>query len=141
MAAHPPMPPEVAAAFEAFAPETRARLVALRALILETAAATPGVGPLSETLKWGEPAYLTEASRSGTTLRLGATRRGPPRCAIYLNCKTTLVEEYRAAFGDVLAFEGNRAILVDPAAPLPAAALSQAIAMALTYHRRKRNAA
>src|SRR5580698_3557772 len=103
------MSPEVAAAFDAFPPTERERLLAVRALILETAAATPGIGPLTETLKWGEPAYLTEASRSGSTIRLGVAKDG--RCALYLNCKTTLVEEYRAAFSDVLGFEGNRAVL------------------------------
>jgi hypothetical protein len=134
-------PALVAAAFDAFPPAARARLRELRTLILETAAATPGVGALTETLKWGEPAYLTEASKSGSTIRLGATLSDPPRCAIYLNCKTTLVAEYRAAFAEVFAFEGNRAVLLDPAAPLPTAALAQAITMALTYHRRKRKAA
>jgi hypothetical protein len=139
--AHAPLPPDVAAAFGAFPPAARTRLLDLRALIFEVAAATPGVGPLTETLKWGEPAYLTEATKSGSTIRLGVTRSDPPRCAIYLNCKTTLVAEYRAAFADSFGFEGNRAVLLDPATPLPKGALAQAIAMALTYHRRKRKAA
>ena len=141
MSNEPSVPPSVAAAFDAFPAAARGRLAELRVLIFEVAAATPGVGPLTETLKWGEPAYLTEASRSGSTIRLGITRSDPPRCAIYLNCKTTLVEEYRAAFSDVFAFEGNRAVLLDPTRPLPEQALMQAITMALTYHRRKRKAA
>jgi hypothetical protein len=133
------MSPEVAAAFNAFPAAARQTLTELRALIFGTAAATPGVGALTETLKWGEPAYLTEATKSGSTIRLGVTKSG--QCAIYLNCKSTLVEEYRAAFADVLGFEGNRAVLLDPRAPLPREALAQAIAMALTYRRRKRKAA
>jgi hypothetical protein len=141
MIADPPLPPEIAVAFDAFTPALRSRLLELRALILEVAAETPGVGRLTEALKWGEPAYLTEATKSGSTIRLGVTRSAPPRCAIYLNCKTTLVEEYRAAFAEAFEFEGNRAVLLDPAAPLPKSALAQAIAMALTYHRRKRKAA
>jgi hypothetical protein len=137
-----PQPPiAVAATFDAFPAAARKRLADLRAPIFDTAAATPGVGQLTETLKWGEPAYLTEASGSGSTIRLGVTRSDPPRCAVYLNCKTTLVEEYRAAFSDVLDFEGNRAVLMDPASPLPRQAMAQVVAMALTYHRRKRKAA
>ncbi len=139
MTAAPPTPPDVAAALDGIPPAARQRLADLRALIFETAAATPGVGALTETLKWGEPAYLTEATKSGSTIRLGVAKDG--RCALYLNCKTTLVEEYRAAFSDVLGFEGNRAVLLDPQAPLPRDSLAQAIAMALTYHRRKRRAA
>jgi hypothetical protein len=137
MNADPP-PPAVSATFDALPASPRARLLELRALIFATAAATPGVGPITETLKWGEPAYLTEASKSGSTIRLGVTKGKPPGCAIYLNCKTTLVEEYRAAFSDVLAFEGNRAVLLDPERPLPEQALAQVFAMALTYHRRRR---
>ncbi|HXQ16045.1 MAG TPA: DUF1801 domain-containing protein [Caulobacteraceae bacterium] len=135
----PPIPPDVAAVLDAVPPVARERLAQLRALIFETAAAASGVGALTETLKWGEPAYLTEATKSGSTIRLGVAKGG--QCAVYLNCQTTLVEEYRAAFSDVLGFEGNRAVLLDPRAPLPRAALVQAIAMALTYHRRKRRAA
>jgi hypothetical protein len=141
MTTDPPMTANVSAAFEALPAETRDRLKTLRALIFATAAATPGVGPLTETLKWGEPAYLTEASKSGSTIRLGVPKGAPARCAIYLNCKTSLVEEYRAAFADVLAFEGNRAVLLDSEQPLPKQALAQVFAMALTYHRRKRKAA
>lgn len=137
----PPAPSAVAAAFAALPPAAQGRLAELRALIFETAAATPGVGALTETLKWGEPAYLTAATKSGTTIRLGVTKSDPPRCAIFLNCKTPLVEAYRAAFAGALDFEGNRAVLLHPAGPLPRAALSQAIAMALTYHSRKRKAA
>ena len=47
--------PAVEAVFDAYPEPARGRLMALRRLILETAAATEGVGPLEETLKWGQP--------------------------------------------------------------------------------------
>ena len=53
----------VARAFEGYPPNIRRRLLARRALILKTAASTDGVGELEETLKWGEPAYLTAESK------------------------------------------------------------------------------
>lgn len=65
----------VAAVFEADPAELRKRLMRLRLLIYETAAATEGVGPLVETLKWGQASYLTSASGSGT--RYGSTGTGP----------------------------------------------------------------
>ena len=58
--------PAVAAVFAAYPAELRDRLMALRRLIFETAATTEGVGPLEETLKWGQPSYLTRRSRSGS---------------------------------------------------------------------------
>ena len=39
----------------------RKKLLHLRQIILDTASETEGVNELEETLKWGEPSYLTEA--------------------------------------------------------------------------------
>ncbi len=127
----------VARAFAAFPDLARRKLLDIRSLIFAVAAETEGVGPLTETLKWGEPAYLTEASSSGSTIRLGMTRGAEPRCAIFLNCNTSLIERFRDQFSDQLAFEGNRAILLDETRPLPVDALGFCIAAALTYHLRK----
>ncbi len=140
MAKVPDLDPSVAAAFEASPPPIRRNLLALRQLIFETAQATEGVGPLSETLKWGEPAYLTNASRSGSTIRLGWKSKTPDRYAMYFNCRTTLVDDFRALFPDALTYEGNRAILFDRHTPYPAELVARCIAMALTYQRRKTSA-
>jgi hypothetical protein len=132
----PPMPTDVAAAFAAFPSGARARLLEVRDLILETAAAIDA-GPLTETLKWGEPAYLTEATGSGTTVRLGGSRSQERQCAVLFNCRTTLADDFRERFPGVFAYEKNRAILLDAREPLPKAPLSTCLGMALTYHRRR----
>ncbi len=132
----PPIPADVRAAYDRFPDPVRARLLAVRSLIFETAAGTPGVGPLTETLKWGEPAYLTEASRSGSTIRLGQSKDAPDCYAVFFNCRTRLVEDIRAHFPTEFRFDGNRALLMETAGPLPESALSICLAMALTYHRR-----
>ena len=62
-------------AFLAVPAAPRERLLMLRALIFDTAARTPGVGAIDETLKWGEPAYVTAQSGSGSTVRLGLSAR------------------------------------------------------------------
>lgn len=54
--------PAVKAVFDAYPRSMRADLLALRALIFE-AAAHPAIGPLVETLKWGQPAYLPTTPR------------------------------------------------------------------------------
>ena len=128
----------VSAVFAALAPAAREQLLRLRALIFATAAATPGVGWVDETLKWGQPSYLTSVSRSGTTVRIGPAKGDPRRVALYVHCQTHLVERFRALYGDVLTFEDNRAILLDVAAPLPVEPLRHCIGLALTYHRDKR---
>ena len=131
------MPADVARAFAAFPERVRARLLEVRELIFETAAAIEGVGPLTETLKWGEPAYLTEATGSGSTIRLGWFRPSERNCAVLFNCRTTLIDTFRSRFPDVFAYEKNRAILLDAHKPLRQAALAACLAMALTYHRRR----
>ena len=131
------MQADVAATFSAFPERVRARLLQARDLIFETAAAIERVGPLTETLKWGEPAYLTEATRSGSTIRLGWFRSSERECAVLFNCRTTLVDDFRERFPDVFAYEKSRAILLDAREPLPKAPLSSCLGMALTYHRRR----
>jgi hypothetical protein len=136
MTAAPPdsMPAEVAQVFAAFPGPVRARLAHLRGLILDVAV-TADAGPLTESLKWGEPAYRGQSARRGTTIRLGWPRTDPDHVAIYVNCRTTLVTTWRAMFPDSLTFAGNRAILLPVAEPIPQDAVAQCIAMALTYDR------
>ena len=135
--AAPPAPANVQAAFDALPAAPRAYLTRLRDLIRVTAAKTPGVGPLTETLKWGEPAFLTEATKSGTTIRLGWKPATPDTAQLLVHCSTTLVNEWRDLYAGTLAFSGTRAILLDLTAPLPRPELAHCIAMALTYHSRK----
>lgn len=132
--------PAVAQAFAAYPPAVRRRLMALRALVLQTAAATEGVGPLEETLKWGEPAYLTTQTGSGSTVRLGWKASRPDAYAMYFNCQTTLVETFKTLFPHEFAFEGNRAIVFKTSEPVAKDALAFCIAAALTYHRTARAA-
>jgi hypothetical protein len=128
---------DVAQAFAAYPPPQRRKLLALRRLVLDIAAATPGVGAIEETLKWGEPAYRTPASKSGSTIRLGPVKASPSQYALYFNCKTTLVDTFRTLFPQELRYDGNRAIVLDIADAVPRDALAFCIQAALTYHRRK----
>ena len=126
---------EVAAIFAALPPAARDKLLQLRSLIFETAAETPGVGPLEEALRWGEPSYLTSKSKSGTAIRIHWKPRRADRCAMYVHCQTHLVEQYRRRHRDSLEFEGNRAVLFPVDRPLPEEALRDCIRLALTYHQ------
>lgn len=137
MAARKFSDPAVAAVFRAYPAPVAAELRALRALIFEVAAATEGVGPIEETLKWGQPAYLTAKSKSGSTIRIDAIKARPGQYALYVHCQTTLLGDFKALYPDDFRFEGNRALLLDAAQAPPENALRHCIALALTYHRRK----
>ncbi len=137
MAIKAPLPPAVAAVYDAYPAQARKRLLALRQLIFNTAARQPGIGPLTETLKWGEPAYLTQATKSGTTIRLGWSPKHPSAASLFVSCQTSLIEDWRAQYARDLTFIGNREIRFPLGQPLPAAPVRHCIAMALTYHQRK----
>ena len=131
----PVLDQRVADKFASYPAGVRAQLLDMRALILETAAEDPAIGPLEETLKWGEPAYLTTQSGSGSTLRIDWKTKAPDRYAIYFNCKTTLIQAFRTIFPGEFRFEGNRAIVFMTDEAVPMAALKFCIGAALTYHR------
>jgi hypothetical protein len=132
-----PQDPAVRAVFDAYAPDVRPALLDLRRLILETAAANPGVGEVTEALRWSQPAYLTLASKSGSTIRIDAVKGKPGVYALYVNCKTTLLENYRHLYPEAFRVEGARALVFDAEAPPPRDALRHCIALALTYRRGK----
>lgn len=129
---------KVKAVFDGFAPDVRARLLELRDLILSTARATEGVGEIEETLKWGEPAYLTPESKSGSTIRIAPLKGETGAYGAFFNCQTNLVERFRHWFPKDLRFEGNRCIVFDVGDPLPTHAVSECLAAALTYHQAKK---
>jgi len=96
---------------------------------------------LEETLKWGQPSYLTPQTNS-STIRIDSVKPEAGQYAVYFHCQTNLVETFRELYPE-LRFSGNRAILLDAKDKLPEAELRHCVALALTYHsnRRKRTRA
>jgi Domain of unknown function (DU1801) len=126
----------VQAVFDSYPPALRKKLLALRKLIIDTAAEIQGVGSVNETLKWGEPAYVT-LYKQGSTVRIDR-KKDQDRYAIYFNCNTTLVDSFRSLFPHTFTFEGNRALVFDIKDALPKKELAFCISMALTYHLKRR---
>ena len=120
---------EVRAVFAQYSDRQQKLLSRLRVLIYTTAKADPRIGSVVETLKWGQPAYLTESPKSGTTVRIDAV--GATDCAVYVSCQTTLIESLRVVFPNER-YQKNRALWLDVNDSTSAAAAL--IEMALTYH-------
>ena len=131
--------PEVAATFERYPPKIRRKLLSLRRMIFEVAAATEGVGPIDETLKWGEPAYLTPETKSGSTIRLGWSEKEPDEYSLNFHCQTTLIEDFRRLYPHVLRFDRNRRIVFGAGERVPRAVVADCIVAALTYHLEKKS--
>jgi hypothetical protein len=64
----------VDAVFRSYPPPLCKKLAAVRRLILDTARKTEGVGAIEETLKWGQPSFLTSQSGSRSTIRIDSLK-------------------------------------------------------------------
>jgi len=129
--------PDVAAVFASYPSTMCTKLLALRRLIVETAAVLDGVGELEETLKWGEPSYLTPSTKSGSTVRIAWKSSQPDQYAIYFKCTANLVEAFQARYPTVFTFGGTRSLLFSLDEEVPVYELQRCMALALTYHRNK----
>ncbi len=124
--------PSVATVFAGYQKPEQSKLLQLRDHILKTAEQTEGVGQILETLKWGQPAYLTPQTKSGSTIRLGLPKTGG--YAIYVHCQTSILSEFQQIFPTEFTYEGNRAIHFDADNPPQLDRLGLLISRALTYH-------
>ena len=120
--------------FQSYPENIRERMLALRELIIDVAKNTDGVGEVEETLKWGEPAYLTSKTKSGSTIRIDWKPKKSDQLALYVNCKTSLAAEFKSLFPTKFIYEDNRAIVFPINKPLPKKELRICIAIALRYH-------
>ncbi|MEE9455199.1 MAG: DUF1801 domain-containing protein [Paracoccaceae bacterium] len=128
--------PKVDAIFSTYPPPARAKIMELRSLILTTATAE-NVGEIEETLRWGQPSYLT-APKIGSTIRLGWSKKSPDRVSVYFICTTRLVGRFHDIYPDTFTYDSGRAIHFTLSEKIPATELSHCFAIALTYHRNKK---
>lgn len=124
---------DVSKVFEHYPEAIRQRLMQVRALLYEVAA-EENLGEIEETLKWGEPSYL---SRHGSTIRLGWKQSEPELYCVYFHCQTKLVETFRELYGDEMTYQGNRAIEFHIDKPLAEHPLKHCLYLALNYHKLK----
>ncbi|MBX2982521.1 MAG: DUF1801 domain-containing protein [Flavobacteriales bacterium] len=126
--------PRVEDVFANYPDHVREKMRQLRELVLETAKETPSISALEETLKWGEPSYLT---KHGSTLRMDWKERTPDQYAMYFKCTSRLVDTFRLVHGPAFTYEGKRAIVFQLDQKVPVRELKACIRAALTYHKVK----
>ncbi len=126
--------PKVKEVFDNYPKSVRNQLLHLRELVLSTASEIEGLDKLEETLKWGEPSYLT---KHGSTVRMDWKEKKPQQFAIYFKCTSKLVPTFKTIYKNKLKFEDNRAIVFTLNEKIPEAELKHCVSMALTYHKIK----
>ncbi len=128
---------DILSVIEGYPDKIRARLLEIRELIHQVADEHEDIGPLTETLKWSQPSFLTEESGSGTTVRID--KHSDKEVAIYFHCQTTLIETFREWLPE-LKYSKNRAIIFNVDEPLPVDEIKACLEIALTYKLDKRAA-
>jgi hypothetical protein len=126
--------PDVQLVFNNYPKPIRKKLANLRRLVIETANEIEIITHLEETLKWGEPSYLTQF---GSTLRMDWKKKNPEQYALYFKCTSKLVPTFKSIYNDIFKFEGNRAILFQINEKIPKNELKKCIAATLRYHKVK----
>lgn len=126
--------PNVDLAIKKYPAVVQKKLIELRNLIIETATAMDSVTELEETLKWGEPSYLT---KHGSTVRIDWKPKNPDMVAIYFKCTSKLVPTFKTFYGKILEFETNRAIVLPIDSKFPIEPIKHCITAALRYHKVK----
>lgn len=120
--------------FADYPDSVRDKMQHLRALVRETAAETEGLSMLEETLKWGEPSFVT---KHGSTLRMDWKEKAPDQFAMYFQCTSRLVDTFRLVFDHQFQYEGKRAIVFQINEKIPELELKACIKATLTYHKVK----
>ena len=125
---------QVAEIFENYPKDMRNKLMFLRQLVFDVASEAEDVGDVEETVKWGEPSYVT---KGGSTIRMDWKRSAPEQYAMYFHCRTKLVDTFKELYSGKLKFEGNRAIIFGENDQIPVDELKHCIYLSLTYHSKK----
>ena len=129
---------EVAAVYNSYPQKIKSKLLILRQLVYDTAASIEGIGEIEETLKWGEPSYLTPISKTGSTIRIAWKESQKEQYSIFFKCTANLVPAFKEKFPQKFKFGGDRSIDFNVNDDVPVKELKQCIALALTYHRNKK---
>jgi len=112
----------------------RDKMQFLRDLVIETAREIEEINILEETLKWGEPSFLTKDS---STLRMDWKEKAPDQYAMYFQCTSRLVDTFRLVFDHKFQYEGKRAIVFQLNQKIPEWELKECIKASLIYHNVK----
>ncbi|MEQ9279640.1 MAG: DUF1801 domain-containing protein [Balneola sp.] len=126
--------PRTKEVFKNYPKSVQTQMYQLRELVLSTAREIEGLDKLEETLKWGEPSYLT---KHGSTVRMDWKKKSPDQYAMYFKCTSKLVPTFKELYPDVFTFEGDRAIIFKLDERIPDNELKHCVKLALTYHKVK----
>jgi len=125
--------PKVADVFENYPKSVQKQMLRLRKLVWQVAKELE-LDDLEETLKWGEPSYLT---KHGSTVRMDWKKKKPDQYAMYFKCTSKLVRTFKVIYPKTFTYETTRAIAFKLDDKVPTKELKHCISLALRYHKVK----
>lgn len=126
--------PEFETKLASYPDTVRDKMIYLRKLVHESAEELQEISDLEETLKWGEPSFLTKI---GSTLRMDWKEKNPDQYQMYFKCTSRLVETFKIVYGDQFEYEKSRAIIFQLDEKVPTKEIKKCIKAALKYHKVK----
>lgn len=123
------MKTDVKEKFDSYPKHIKPLILQLRALVFRVANDL-NVGDITETLKWGEPSYQVN---NGSPIRMDWKPKSPNQYFLFFHCQTKLVDTFRELYSESLAFEGNRAIVLQVDEKLPENTLRHCLELAMKY--------
>ncbi|MDX2413985.1 MAG: DUF1801 domain-containing protein [Bacteroidales bacterium] len=128
--------PGVRLVFNSYPKSVKHQVIYLRTLVIKVASEVKGLEKLEETLKWGEPSYLT---KNGSTLRIAWKDKSPEQFGIYFKYTSSLVPTFKSIYNDIFEFEETRAIVFKINDTIPEVELQHCIAMAFDRRAQQLN--
>lgn len=132
----PPLAPDLLNTFALWPDAAQSHALTIRTTCWQVAEAAQ-TGPLSESLKWGQPAWRPIRPRTGSTLRLSWNAATPDRLDLFVDCKTDLAARITERFPDAFDSDERRRLSVATDRALPMEALRHLAQLTFTYHRAK----
>lgn len=71
-------------------------------------------------------------------MRIAWKKNRPTQYAMYFNCQTTLVDDFKFLFPTEFTYEGNRAIVFERSDEVAMETLGHCVARALAYHQTRK---
>lgn len=131
----PPLPAEFSSCVARWPAPARRYFDTIRRIVWNVAVRAE-IGTLDESLKWGQPSWLPQRKRVGSTLRCYWHPARADTISLYLNCNTTLAETMKTLYPTSFDYEGRRGLHLSLHAPLPKDAIDHCAFLTLTYHRK-----
>lgn len=131
----PPLPNAVSDVVAAWPKAAQSRFHEIRGIVFD---ATKDIARLTlvETLKWGEPSWLPDRARIGSTLRVAWSDKSPDQIGLFVNCNTAIGDTMRQLYPADFTYDGTRALRLPLQGALPVQAIAHCAVLTLTWHSR-----